>query len=80
VDAWALGHNLVGILRRLLLSKKFTDSEEWAKKQGVIKQVLQGLLQASPKKRIDAVEALALYDPMNDVVSSASGKAWLEKK
>jgi len=80
VDAWALGHNLVGILRRLLLSKKFTDSEEWGKKQGVIKQVLQGLLQASPKKRIDAVEALAIYDPMNDVVSSASGKAWLEKK
>ena len=80
VDSWSIGHNLVGILKRLLLSRKFVESDEWIKKQGVIKDVLKGLLQASPKKRLDAVEALAIYDPMNDVVSSVSGRAWLDAK
>lgn len=80
VDSWAIGHNIIGILKRLLLSKKFVESEEWVKKQGVVKDILKRLLQTSPKKRIDAVEALALYDPTNDVVSSASGRAWLDAK
>jgi len=80
VDSWSIGNNLVGILRRLLLSKKFTDSEEWVKKQGMVKDVLRGMMQTSPKKRIDSMQALALYDPTNAVVLSASGKAWLEKK
>lgn len=80
VDSWAIGHNLLSILRKLMLSKQFVESAEWKQKQGVVKEVVRGLLRASPRKRLDAVEALALYDPMNDVVSGASGKAWLEKK
>ena len=80
VDSWAIGHNLIGILRRLLLSKKFTESAEWKQKQGVVKSVLKGLLKADPRRRLDALEALAMYDPMHDLVSSDSGRAWLEKK
>ena len=80
VDSWAIGYNLISILKRLLLSKQFAESKEWIQKQGVVKSVLRGLLQASPRKRIDPVEALAMYDPMNALVSSASGKAWLDKK
>jgi len=80
VDSWAVGHNLVGILRRLVISKQFTDSKDWIQKQGVVKTILKGLLHASPKKRLDSIEALALYDPMNALVSSSSGKDWLEKK
>jgi hypothetical protein len=37
-------------------------------------------VQASPRARLDAVEALALYDPTNDLLSSPTGKAWLQKK
>jgi hypothetical protein len=37
-------------------------------------------LKASPLKRIDCIQALALFDPTNELVSSASGKAWLSKK
>jgi serine/threonine protein kinase len=80
VDSWAIGHNLVGILRRLVISKQFTESKEWLQKQSVVKTVLKGLLHASPKRRLDAIEALAMYDPMNALVSSSSGKDWLEKK
>ena len=79
VDSWAIGTDLLSILRKLLISKQFTESGEWKQKQSVVKEVLRGLVQASPKKRMDCVEALALYDPMNDLVSSASGRAWLEK-
>jgi hypothetical protein len=79
VDSWAIGHNLIGVLRRLVISKQFTESKEWLQKQSVVKTVLKGLLYASPKKRLDAVEALALYDPMNALVSSSPGKDWLEK-
>jgi hypothetical protein len=79
VDSWAIGTDLLSVLRKLLISKQFTESSEWKQKQSVVKEVLRGLVQASPKKRMDCVEALALYDPMNDLVSSASGRAWLEK-
>lgn len=79
VDSWAIGANLLGILKRLLLSKKFAESEEWLKRQANIKSILRDLLQSSPRKRIDSLHALARYDPMNAFVTSASGKAWLEK-
>ena len=80
VDSWSIGHNLIGILRRMVISKQFTETKEWLQKKSVVKTVLRGLLHSSPKKRLDAVEALALYDPMNALVSSSSGKDWLEKK
>jgi len=80
VDSWAIGHVLLGILKRLLLSKKFTESKDWIAKQGIVKEVLKGLIQASPRRRIDAVQALSIYDPMNDVLSDPSGRAWLEAR
>jgi len=79
-DSWAIGHNLLQVLRRMNLSKEFTTDAEWLDKQGIVKQVLRGLLHTSPKLRLDAIQALALYDPMNELVSSESGSAWLERK
>ena len=77
IDSWAIGHNLIGILRRLLLSKKFAESAEWKQKQGVVKAVLRGLLKADPRRRMDGLEALAMYDPMHELVCSDSGRKWL---
>jgi len=79
-DSWAIGHNLLQILRRLNISEEFAKDQEWSQKQGIVKQVLRGLLRTSPKLRLDCVEALAIYDPMNDIISSESGSAWLERK
>ena len=79
VDSWAIGVDIMSILRRLLLTKKFTESAEWKQKQGLIKDILRKMLQASPKKRIDAVEALALYDPANDLVTGTAGRNWLDR-
>jgi hypothetical protein len=76
-DSWAIGNNLLQILRRMNISN---ESPEWAQKKEIVKQVLRGLLHTSPKLRMDCMQALAIYDPTNDLVSGSSGKAWLEKK
>lgn len=80
VDSWSIGHCLSSTLYRLSQSKDFTTGPEWKTKQGVVKAVIMGLLKGSPRARLDAVEALALYDPMNAVLLSPSGKAWLQHK
>jgi len=80
VDSWAIGNDLLKILRMMNISQDLSTNEEWIQKRGVVKQVLRGLLRASPKLRLDAMQALAIYDPMNELVSGASGRAWLEKK
>jgi serine/threonine protein kinase len=80
VDAWAIGHCLASILKKFSMSNTFMTAPAWKKKFSIIKTVITGLLRASPRNRIDCVEALAIYDPMNAVVLSPSGKAWLMKK
>ena len=80
VDAWAIGHCLASILKKFSMSNTFMTAPAWKKKFSIIKTVITGLLRASPRNRIDCVEALAIYDPMNSVVLSPSGKAWLMKK
>ena len=70
----------MSILHQLSLSNQFMKSEEWKAKYPVMKAIFCGLLKASPRKRLDAVEALSLYAPMNGIVVSSAGKAWLAKK
>lgn len=80
VDAWSIGQALASTLYKLSQSNEFMKSKGWKEKHGAVKAVITGLLKASPRQRLDCMEALALYDPMNSVVSSPTGKAWLEKK
>jgi serine/threonine protein kinase len=79
-DAWGIGYILISTLYKLSLSNQFMKSSQWKEKSTLVKGVITGLLKCSPMKRIDCIEALALYDPMNALVLSASGKAWLTKK
>jgi len=80
VDAWAIGYTLSKIMYIFSISTAFMNSDQMKKKHNVLKIILCGLLKASPNKRIDCLEALALYDPMNKLVTSASGRQWLLKK
>lgn len=79
VDSWAIGANLLNILKRLLLRKEFASSKEWQQRQGVVTDVLRGLMRAEPRGRLDCLNALAMYDPMNALLSSPAGKAWLSR-
>ena len=80
VDSWAIGHNILSVLRKLLISKQFAESTEWKRRRSLLKNILRGLLRTSPRDRLDCVEALAMYDPMNPVLLTPSGKAWLKQK
>jgi hypothetical protein len=80
VDSWSIGHDLASTLYKLSMSNEFMKGAAWKQKFPVVKAVITGLLRASPRNRLDCVEALALYDPMNTLVVSASGKAWLARK
>lgn len=80
VDSWAIGTILLSILRRLLLIKEFTEGEEWKAKGPLVKEILRGLLRASPRERSDCLVALAMYDPTNHFVVGNAGKAWLASR
>lgn len=76
-DAWSIGSMCLSVMKRLLLSPKFMQSEMWLTKHRVLETVLRGLLHGSPRKRFDCIEALALYDPSNPIVTKGAGKKWL---
>jgi serine/threonine protein kinase len=80
IDSWSIGSILLGILRKLLSMKQFAESTTWKGGQQRIRAVLRGMLRASPRERMDCVEALALFDPMNDMVTGQGGRAWLESR
>ncbi len=79
-DSWSIGSMCLSLLRKLLLTPEFADSAEWASKQTILEKVLRGMLQGSPRRRLDCVEALALFDPMNPIITRGAGRTWLQKK
>ena len=83
-DSWAIGTLLAKILSKITLSSQFESGEpwgaQWKEKRPIIKEVITGLLKASPKQRLDCLEALSMYNPMNSIVISKAGRTWLDKK
>ncbi len=78
-DSWAIGSCLTLILRSLLLRPEFTNTRMWKERGPTIKYILRGLLQVNPRKRLDCVEALKLYDPDN-VWFEKYGTSWLSSR
>ena len=79
-DAWGAGDILIHIYMHALNVKELQDSEDWPLLSSQLKEILRGLLRMDPRKRMDCVEALAVISPESAVVSSLSGRAWLEQK
>jgi len=78
-DSLGIGMCLTYLLRRLLFQKSFVESAEWKQRGDVILYLLRGMLQANPRKRLDAVEALKLYDPEN-VWFEKYGTSWISSR
>ena len=55
-------------------------SDDWPALSSQIKEILRGLLRMDPRKRFDSIEALNIFSPSSHVLSSSSGKAWLEQR
>jgi len=79
-DAWSIGNTILKMYILFSLDPAYYENAEWKMTSSNVKEILRGLLQMSPQRRFDAVEALAIFDPENRVVSSPSGKAWLKEK
>jgi serine/threonine protein kinase len=78
-DAWALGAISLSLLQMLIVNPAFTTSDAWKQRQGAIRTALRGLLEPSPRKRLDCIEALAIFDPDNLWIQRFGGK-WLEER
>jgi serine/threonine protein kinase len=79
-DAWGAGIIILDMYKIFATNPVYYKDPEWKILAVNIKEVLRGLMQMNPTRRIDCVQALAMFDPENRVVLSASGKAWLENK
>lgn len=79
-DAWGAGFIILHIYMQALNVKELQDSDDWSLLSSQLKEILRGLLRMDPRKRMDCVEALAVISPESAVVSSLSGRAWLEQK
>ena len=79
-DAWAVGNVIMAMYVAYSMNPVYYRMPDWKSVSTSIKEILRGLVQMSPILRIDCVEALAMFDPDNRVVLSASGKAWLKEK
>lgn len=78
-DSWALGTIFYNYLIRQLSLKTFADSAVWTEQQVPIQTALRGLLEVNPRKRLDAIEALAILDPGN-LWLQRFGTTWLDAR
>ena len=79
-DRWSIGTIFFTVLVSQLTFRSFSDGDTWKNKHAPILVMLSGLLEPSPRSRIDVIEALALLDPGNAWLNRFGGAAWLEKK
>ena len=59
-DAWSIGTLCVHLLRQLTYYREFQNNPTYSKNKEVIEKVVKGLLEPSPMKRYDAIEALSV--------------------
>jgi serine/threonine protein kinase len=73
-DAWAVGRILLEVYYAITTNTGYMPTE----KDAVYARVLRGLCAASPKKRLNAAQALAIWDPESPVLNVEGVAAWLK--
>ena len=77
-DAWGVGFVILYIYSNAIYIKNV--SPDWPVLSTQLKDLLRGLLRMDPRRRLDCVEALNMFNPSSRVLSSPSGKAWLKQR
>jgi len=78
-DAWGIGVVLLESLNILMFSYEFIESSEWKLKKAIAVDIIKKMLHTNPKERIDCVEALAMFDPVNEIYMKY-GVEWVENR
>jgi len=71
-DTWRLGMAMFMIWKNLMLLPGFKDSNLYKHYNEIIKQILSGMTEFDPRRRLSARAALALLDPHNRMGTAAS--------
>lgn len=77
-DAWAIGSLCLTVLKYQMSWVEFVNGD-WKQRKGMTLLALRGLLHPNPRKRLDCIEALFLFDPANSWIQKF-GKPWIEKR
>lgn len=78
-DSWAIGIILLDYLKKHMFSYEFVESSEWKLKRVLIVDVLSRMCTTNPKERIDCMEALSMYDPVNEIYNDY-GTDWVSAR
>ena len=79
-DAWNIGGVLLHLFEYCQMKKEIAESEEFRAAAQRFKEVLRGLLRLNPKRRLDCVEALSMWNSENEIVQGDRAQAWLEAR
>jgi len=75
-DSWSIGVILLDYLKKHIFSYEFIESSEWKLKRVLVIDILRRMLTTNFKERIDCMEALSIFDPVNDIYNEY-GTEWV---
>jgi serine/threonine protein kinase len=80
IDAWALGVLFSQIYLELSVYKEFELSDEYKKRNLYMLTAIRGLCEADPGKRLDAAEALVIWNPDSPLLKEPDVQTWFLKQ
>jgi serine/threonine protein kinase len=80
VDAWSFGYVLLMLYIEMIMIYNDDMSPELEKNKRNVLTAIRGLLETDPAKRLDAAEALEIWDPSSKVLDNGDVKEWLIKQ
>lgn len=80
IDAWALGVLFAQIYLDLSVYKEFELSDAYNKRNIYMLTAIRGLCEADPGKRLDAAEALVIWNPDSPLLKEPDVQTWFLKQ
>jgi hypothetical protein len=77
IDVWSLGYVLLNLWNRLSKYDGFARNKVYLEKRRMILDVLRGMMELNPMKRLNAVQALQKWAPNSLVLRRYAGK-WVK--
>jgi serine/threonine protein kinase len=80
IDAWALGYDLITLYIEMMMIYDDKMSPDFESNRKNVLTAIRGLLETDPAKRLDAAEALEIWDSKSKVLEMDDVKEWLIKQ
>lgn len=77
IDVWSVGYILMNLWNRLSKYDGFARNKVYLEKRRMILDVLRGMMELNPMKRLNAVQALQKWAPTSVVLRRYAGK-WMK--